>query len=92
MSTNIKLSVAVTLLLGSIILMIGILNLFIVHPVPGLVFIILSFFYFPPADKLLKAKFGLLLPFTLKVVLAIIAIWFTLGVSDLGDMMDKLGS
>ena len=76
--------------LGLIVFVIGGLNLFLVHPVPGLVFILLSMLYFPPADTLCLKIFGFPVPLVAKIILFFVIIWFTLGVSDLGDMIDDL--
>jgi hypothetical protein len=73
---------------GLVVLAIGILNLLLVHPVPGAVFIMLSLFYFPPVNAILKQEVGFSIPVVVKIILGIVIIWFTLGVSDLGDMID----
>ena len=75
-------------LFGIIVFMIGLLNLFFVHLVPGNFFLLLSFLYFPPATAYFKERFGFVIPVVVKIVLAVLIIWFTLGVSDLGDMID----
>jgi len=71
-----------------VVLTIGILNVILVHPVPGGLYLLLSLIYFPPANAVLKKKFGYSIPRILIVILGIAIIWFTLGVSDLGDMID----
>ena len=73
---------------GLIVLTIGMLNMFLVHPIPGAVFLLVSLIYFPPIDAALKNKYGVSIPKPLKITLGIILIWFTLGISDLGDMID----
>ncbi len=73
---------------GIIVFAIGILNMFLVHPVPGTIFLLLSFVYFPPANELFRKNFGFPVPLVFKILPGIIIIWFTLGVSDLGDMID----
>lgn len=78
-------------LLGSLVFVIGLLNLFLVHPVPGLVFILLSLVYLPQTNALLQKRYGFGIPPLVKIVLGIVIVWFTLGVSDLGDLIDKLG-
>jgi hypothetical protein len=65
------------------------LNIFLVHPVPGIAYLFLSFIYFPPANAFTSNKLGFSIPVVIKIVLGIIIIMFTLGVSDLGDMIDK---
>ena len=75
---------------GLVVVTIGLLNLFLVHPVPGLAYLLLSLVYFPPANDYLRKKLGFSIPLMVKVALGIVLIMFTLGVSDLGDMIDKL--
>lgn len=69
---------------------IGVLNVFLVHPVPGIIYILLSLLYIPQANVLLKKRLGFPIPSIVKILLGIVIIMFTLGVSDLGDMIDKL--
>jgi hypothetical protein len=78
----------VSWLLGLVVLAIGVSNLLLVHPVPGVVFILLSFLFFPPVNAVLQQRAGITIPIAAKIILGIIIIWFTLGVSDLGDMID----
>lgn len=73
---------------GGVVFAIGMLNLLLVHPVPGVVGLLLSLVYFPPANAVLEARTGLSIPLAVKVMLGVAVIWFTLGVSDLGDMID----
>lgn len=74
-----------------IVFVIGVLNIFLVHPVPGIVYILLSMVYLPPANAFLQKRTGWLIPALPKIILGVVIIMFTLGVSDLGDMIDKLG-
>jgi hypothetical protein len=76
-------------MIGIIVFTIGFLNIVFVHPVPGNVFMLLSFLFFPPVSNWLLQRFNFRFPQTIKFVLAFLIIWFTLGVSDLGDMIDK---
>lgn len=75
-------------LFGIAVLAVGLLNVFLVHPVPGVVYLLLSFVYIPPANDILKERFGFSIPLVVKIILGIVIIWFTLGISDLGDMID----
>lgn len=74
--------------LGIVVLLIGLLNLFLVHPVPGVIFLLLSCLYLPQTNALLRQKFNFAIPVAVKIILGLIIIQFTLGVSDLGDMLD----
>ena len=75
---------------GIVILITGILNIFLVHPVPGLAYLLISLVYIPPANNYIQKKFGFSIPLVVKILLGIVLFMFTLGVSDLGDMIDKL--
>ena len=75
---------------GLLVVTIGVLNMALVHPVPGVAYLLLSLVYFPPANAFLKRKLGFAIPLVVKIILAIVLVMFTLGVSDLGDMIDKL--
>ena len=77
-----------TWVFGLIVFIIGIANLILVHPVPGLVAIGLSVLYLPAVNIFLLKKLGFQIPVWVKIILAVLVIWFTLGVSDLGDMID----
>lgn len=88
MALKITISNIISWILGIIVYTIGVLNLFLVHFVPGIVFLVLSFAFFPPINDELRRRFGFSIPVTLRVALGILIIWFTLGVSDLGDMID----
>lgn len=55
---------------------------------PGLVFIVVSLVYFPPANVLFRKRFGVSIPLVAKVILGLGVVWFNLGVSDLGDVFD----
>jgi len=74
--------------MGTIIAIIGILNLVYVHPVPAIIILLVSLVLFPPAGMMFKKYLGRDIPFALKLFLFVTIIWFTLGVSDLGDMID----
>ena len=75
---------------GIVVLIVGVLNMFLVHLVPGVAYLLLSFIYFPPANAYIRKKFNFSIPLVVKIILGIVLIMFTLGVSDLGDMIDKL--
>ena len=88
MAVKITISNIISWILGIIVYTIGVLNLFLVHFVPGIVFLVLSFAIFPPINDELRKRFGFSIPVPLRIALGILIIWFTLGVSDLGDMID----
>lgn len=78
----------VNILFGIPVFTIGLLNMILIHPVPGTVFLLLSLIYFPPVNKYLRKKIGFVIPLAIKIFLGLVIIWFTLGISDLGDLMD----
>lgn len=73
-------------ILGAIIFTLGILNLFLIHPVPGLLYLLASMIFLPPTNFYLEAKFGISIPISLLLIFALIIFWFTLGISDLAEM------
>ena len=76
-------------LFAIVLIVIGILNIFLVHPVPGIVYLFLSILYLPQANDMLWKRVVYPIPLAVKIVMGIVIIMFTLGVSDLGDMIDK---
>lgn len=69
---------------GIAVLLIGVLNLWLVHPVPGVVGVLLSLVYVPA----LRRRFDVAVPVAVRIAIGVAVLWFTLGVSDLGDMID----
>ena len=86
MKNSFSITGIVSWMLGLIIFTLGILNLVLIHPVPGLVYILLSLLFFPPVEDLLRLKLGFSVPFPVLLVLAFLIFWFTLGVGDLAEM------
>ncbi len=72
------------------VIVVGILNLFLVHPVPGTAYLLISLVYLPPANTFFNNRLGFSIPSLVKMILGIVLFLFTFGVSDLGDMIDKL--
>lgn len=62
---------------GAAIFAIGVLNVFLVHTVPEVIYLLLSFVYYPPANAILKKRFGFSIPLVVKILLGIVIIWFT---------------
>jgi hypothetical protein len=56
--------------------------------VTGVVYLLLSFVYFHPTAVILKIGLGFSIPLSIKIILGIIIVRFTLSVSDLGDLID----
>ena len=72
---------------GVLFFVIGVLNAFLVHLVPGISYLILSFIYFPPISAIFKERFGLSIPFAVKVILGLVILWGTLAVGDLAEIL-----
>ena len=75
-------------ILGIIVFFIGFFNLVLVHAVPGITFLLLSLLFAPRVNEWIKEKSGFSITLVVKITLGLVIIWFTLGVSDLGDMID----
>jgi hypothetical protein len=56
----------------------------------GLFLILLSFVYYPPANRLLYKWTGILIPPIAKIILGIFIIWASLGVGELFDKIDLM--
>ena len=89
MNNKSNLQKIVSWLFGIIIFTIGVLNLFLVHAIPGIIYLLLSLVYLPPANALLKKKIGIIIPSAFKIILGIAIIWFTLGVGDLMEIFES---
>jgi len=70
-----------------IFLVLGILNMFLVHVVPGGFYILLALFYYPPITTFLKIRLGFSIPPVAKIILGIIVLWATLAVGELAEMV-----
>ncbi len=69
-----------------VFIVIGLLNLFLVHPVPGAFYLLLSLFYFPQTNILFRKWFGFSIPLIAKIILGLVILWGTLAVGDLAEM------
>lgn len=67
---------------------IGVLNVLLVHPVPGAFYLLLSLAYLPPADALVRKRFGFSIPLAAKVILGLVVLWGTLAMSELVERFD----
>jgi hypothetical protein len=73
-------------LFGLVLVIIGVMNIFLVHAVPGMAYLLLSLIYFPPVAIWLKDKYRISIPVIVKILLGVFIMMFTLGVSDLAEM------
>lgn len=72
-----------------IISTIGVLNVFLVHAVPGLLYLTFSLIYFPPFDSVLRKRFNFSIPCYVKIILGFVVLWATLGVGDLFELFES---
>ena len=75
-------------IVGIIVLAIGIANVLFIHPVPGVIAILIALLLLPVLDGVLRRYLGFSIPPMVKIIIGLLVIWFTLGVSDLGDLID----
>ena len=76
----------VSFVFGLLLLTIGIMNVFMVHPIPGIIYILVSLIFFAPTNNLLKKTLNFTIPFKLKLIIFILIMWFTLGVGYLAEI------
>ena len=76
----------VSFVFGLLLLTIGIMNVFMVHPIPVIIYILVSLVFFPPTNNILKKTLNFTIPFKLKLIIFILIMWFTLGVGDLAEI------
>lgn len=60
---------------GILFIIIGVLNLFLVHSVPGFFYLLLSLIYFPEIDIVIKKKIGFTISIKIKIILGFVIIW-----------------
>ena len=63
------------------------LNVVLVHPVPGIFYLLLSIIYPPLINDFLRSKIGFAIPMWLKVVIGVVVLWGTLAVGDLAEIL-----
>jgi len=69
-------------------IIIGIMNLVLIHPVPGSFYIMVSLFYYPPIGATARQHLGFSIPYLIKIMAAFVILWATLAVGDLAEMYD----
>lgn len=83
--TNGKANTVIGWIFGTLLVIIGVLNLILIHPVPAIAYFIVSLIYFPPTSSYFARALGFRIHPAIKIILGIAIMWFTLGISDLGD-------
>ena len=67
-------------------IIIGVMNLFLIHPVPGILYIVVSLLYCPPVGALAKQLLGFFIPYIIKIIVAFVILWATLAVGELVEI------
>lgn len=65
-----------------VFVVIGVLNIILIHPIPGSIYLLLAGIYLPITDEYLQDNLGFTIPFALKVIFFLMVVWATLGVGD----------
>ena len=78
--------IIISWIFGIGIFVIGVLNMLLVHPIPGIIYLFISLIYVPPIYKILVKNLGFSIPLIAKIILGFIILWVTLGVGDLAEM------
>jgi len=71
---------------GIILFVIGVLNIIQIHAIPGIIYIIFSFAFFPPTNRFFKNKLNFSISIVIKIIFFVLIMWFTLGVGDLAEL------
>jgi hypothetical protein len=79
---------SLSLIFAGLFLVTGVLNMVLVHPVPGVFYLMLALIYLPWTNTVLKQRIGFTIPLALKIILGLLILWGTLAV---GDLAEKLG-
>lgn len=78
-------------LFGTLVVAIGLLNIFWGNdPEFGVFLLLLSFVYFPPLNAILKKRTGFSIPGIVKIGLGIFIVWASLGVGELFNKIDLM--
>lgn len=72
---------------GIVFFITGVLNMFLVHPVPGIFYLLLSLAYIPQTNDMLKRTFGVAVPLAAKIIVGFVILWGTLAVGDLAEIL-----
>ena len=71
----------------SVMVIISILNIILVHVVPGLVYMAFALIFFQPTNQFLRRKLNFSIPFAFQIILFVLIMWATLGVGDLAEIL-----
>ncbi len=80
-------NIFISWLFGLLFVGIGVLNIALVHPVPGIAYLVIALLYFPITNTFLKTKARFAIPLGAKVTVGLVVLWGTLAVSDLAEVL-----
>ena len=91
MSNNSLVLNIISLLVGIVFFVIGVINMFWGNdPFFGVFVLLLSFVYFPPVNALFKKITGFSIHPIIKILLGIFIFWAALGVGELFDKIELM--
>jgi len=70
-----------------IFFVIGVLNLWLVHFVSGIFYLLLSIIYSPHLNSILKTKLDFSIPLVVKIFVGLFILWGTLAVGELVEIL-----
>jgi len=74
-------------ILTLILFIVGLLNLILVHAVPGLIYLLLGLICLPNTNGFLKKKFGFTIPFVMKIILFLFFMWYSLAMGEVWEAL-----
>lgn len=91
MNSKLFIGKAISWLAGTVVSVIGLINMFCGNDFFfGLFLLILSFLYFPPVNSIILRKTRYKIPLLVKILLFILIFWAALGVGELFDKIDMM--
>jgi|GEM_PF-1455463 len=82
-----QLRIAIQWFFFVILLVVGVLNLVLVHPVPGIVYLFLALLCLPWTNTFLMEKFNFKIPFAVQIVLFLLFMWYSLAMGEVWEML-----
>jgi hypothetical protein len=73
---------------GILFFVIGVLNVFLVDIVPGVLYILLALLYFPRVTRFIENKIRFSIPSLALLLLGLLVLWGTLAVGELMEILE----
>lgn len=74
---------------GFLLVILGILNICLVAIVPGILYILVASIYLPYTYNIISNRLSIKVSSVIKVVMGVLLVWGTLGVSDLFEIFES---